>query len=63
MFGLKLRTCLPGIVEYMTEDLEVKDWDIEAKAKEKMYVDNKRQAKESDIKKGDFGLAKAKITE
>ena len=60
MFGRKLRTCLPEIEEYTVEDLEVRDRDSEANAKGKMYIDKKRQAKESDIKEGDLVLLKQK---
>ncbi|XP_033641983.1 uncharacterized protein K02A2.6-like [Asterias rubens] len=59
MFGRKLRTKLPQIeeLEYRNDE-EVQDRDALMKHKNKLYVDNKRRAEESDLKKGDAVLVK-----
>lgn len=62
LFRRKIRTRLPGIEDYstMTDDQDVRDRDSEKKEKGKMYIDNKRGAKESDIAVGDSVLLKQK---
>ena len=61
MFGRNLGTKLPQIegFEY-TNDEEVRDRDALMKHKNKLYVNNKRRAEESDLKKGDAVLVKQK---
>ena len=56
LFRRKLRTRTPGIEEFPVEDQEVRDRDNEAKEKGKLYADEKRCARESDVKEGDTVL-------
>jgi len=59
LFGRKMRTKLPDIVERpYEENQEVRDRDHENKAKAKLYADNKRNAQHSDIALGDTVLVK-----
>ena len=58
LFRRKLRTRIPTIDEFSAEDQEVRDRDSEAKEKGKLYADEKRQARESDVKEGDTVLLK-----
>ncbi|XP_033758102.1 uncharacterized protein K02A2.6-like [Pecten maximus] len=60
MFGRKLRTKLPQIEEMgrNTVDESVRDRDTEMKYKNKLYVDRKRGARESDLAIGDEVLLK-----
>ena len=53
LFRRKLRTRIPGIEEFPVDDQEVRDRDSEAKEKGKLYADEKRCARESDVKEGD----------
>lgn len=56
LFRRKLRTRIPGIEEFSVDDQEVRDRDSEAKEKGKLYADEKRCARESDVKEGDMVL-------
>ena len=56
LFRRKLRTCIPGIEEFPVDDQEVRDRDSEAKEKRKLYADEKRCARESDVKESDSVL-------
>ena len=57
LFRRKLRTRIPGISEELpVDDQEVRDRDSEAKEKGKLYADEKRCARESDVKEGDTVL-------
>ena len=56
LFRRKLRTRIPGIKEFPVDDQEVHDRDSEAKEKGKLYADEKRRARESDVKEGDMVL-------
>ena len=56
LFHRKLRTRIPGIEEFPVDDQEVRDRDSEAKEKGKLYADEKRCARESDVKEGDMVL-------
>ena len=56
LFRRKLRTRIPGTEEFPVEDQEVRDRDNEAKEKGKLYADEKRCARESDVKEGDTVL-------
>lgn len=58
MFGRKIRTKLPQVPVERMEDGEVRDRDKLAKEKGKVYTDNKRKARESEIEVGDQVLAK-----
>ena len=58
LFRRQLRTRIPGIEEFSAEDQEVRDRDSEAKEKGKLYADEKRHARESDVKEGDTVLLK-----
>ena len=56
LFCQKLRTHIPGIEEFPVDDQEVCDRDSEAKEKGKLYADEKRCARKSDVKEGDTVL-------
>ena len=56
LFRRKLGTRIPGIEEFPVDDQEVRDRDSEAKEKGKLYADEKRCARESDVKEGDSVL-------
>lgn len=58
MFGRTIRDKIPTIQEPLKIEEGVRDRDAEKKLKEKVYGDEKRQAKESDIKEGDEVLIK-----
>lgn len=61
LFKRKLRTKLPEInleEDKITLDEEIRDRDMFAKYKNKMYIDEKRNAHESDLKTGDNVLVK-----
>lgn len=62
LFRRKIRTRLPGIDDYshLAEDQDIRDRDSEKKEKGKMYIDEKRGARESDVKTGDTVLLKQK---
>ena len=62
LFRRKRRTRLPGIDDYsnLAEDQDIRDRNSEQKEKGNMYIDQKRGAKESDIKTGDSVLLKQK---
>ncbi|CAG2198054.1 unnamed protein product [Mytilus edulis] len=65
LFKRKIRTKLPEIhceEDVTTLDEEVKDRDMYAKHKNKMYIDEKRNAHESDLKTGDNVLVKQQYT-
>ena len=52
LFGRQIRTKLPQLREFSIED-EARDRDNERKEKGKVYVDRKRNARESEILEGD----------
>ena len=52
LFRRKLRTRIPGIEEFPVDDQELRDKENEAKEKGKLYADEKRFARESDVKEG-----------
>ena len=56
LFRRKLPTRIPWIKEFPVGDQEVRDRDSEAKEKGKLYADEKRCARESDLKEGDTVL-------
>ncbi|XP_062541582.1 uncharacterized protein K02A2.6-like [Armigeres subalbatus] len=58
MFGRKIRCKLPVIPPMILEDGEIRDRDRILKEKGKVYADNRRKARESDIDVGDHVLAK-----
>ena len=59
MFGRKLRTKLPQLkVDNRELDEEVKDKDAAQKYKNKLYIDEKRSAAESNLQPGDAVLVK-----
>ena len=65
LFKRKIRTKLPEIYceeDVTTLDEEVKDRDMYAKHKNKIYIDEKRNAHESDLKTGDNVLVKQQYT-
>ena len=53
LFSRKLPTRIPGIEEFPVDDQEIRDRDREAKEKGKLYADEKRCARESDVKEVD----------
>lgn len=54
LFNRKLRTKLPSVDDRpRMEDMEVRDHDAEQKAKAKIYADNKRNARYSEVTIGD----------
>ena len=64
MFKRKVRTKLPDLYEPDLEiDTEMRDRDAEEKGKGKLYGDNRRHAKESEIKTGDEVLLKQQKTD
>ncbi|XP_052777763.1 uncharacterized protein LOC128215074 [Mya arenaria] len=54
LFKRKIRTKIPDISDHRVSDHEIRDRDIERKGKGKIYGDNRRNARESDIKEGDL---------
>ncbi|CAC5388196.1 unnamed protein product [Mytilus coruscus] len=65
LFKRKIRTKLPEIdckEDVTTLDEEMRDRDMYAKHKNKMYIDEKRNAHESDLKTGDNFLVKQQYT-
>ncbi|XP_052809259.1 uncharacterized protein LOC128237717 [Mya arenaria] len=60
LFKRKIRTKIPDISDYRVSDHEIRDRDSERKGKGKIYGDNRRNARESDIKEGDLVLVKQK---
>lgn len=60
LFGREIRTKLPTLQEHNISDTEIRDRDHERKGKGKIYSDNRRNAKESDVNVGDFVLLKQK---
>ncbi|XP_021343899.1 uncharacterized protein K02A2.6-like [Mizuhopecten yessoensis] len=65
MFGRKLRTKLPQIEQYARSQIDegVRDKDASAKYRNKVYIDEKRRARESDLKVGETVLVKQKRTD
>ena len=53
LFKRKIRTKLPELQDFNADDLDVRDRDSEKKEKGKIYSDQRRGAKENDIKPGD----------
>ena len=51
LFKRKIRTKIPDISDHRVSDHEIRDRDSERKGKGKIYGDNRRNARESDIKK------------
>ena len=63
LFRRKLRTCIPGIEEFQVlDDQEVRDRDSEAKERGKLYANEKRGARESEVKEGERVLLKHEKT-
>ncbi|XP_055622409.1 uncharacterized protein K02A2.6-like [Toxorhynchites rutilus septentrionalis] len=58
MFGRRMRTKLPTILATSPEYDEVRDRDVVEKEKGRVYADEKRRARKSDIEVGDQVLAK-----
>ncbi|XP_071944459.1 uncharacterized protein [Antedon mediterranea] len=58
MWNRKLRTKLPELDDNTIMDEEISDRDAVSKLKNKLYIDEKRGAKESDVCKGDKVLVK-----
>ena len=58
MFGRKMRTKIPQISDFTSDDIEVRDRDSEEKEKGKDYSDTKRKAVLNDIVPGDKVLVK-----
>ena len=58
LFKRKLRTKIPDIKHFWEDNVEVRDRDMEMKAKEKLYSDIKRSAEKSNVEIGDKLLAK-----
>ncbi|XP_033725232.1 uncharacterized protein K02A2.6-like [Pecten maximus] len=60
LYGRKLRTKLPDLHHYSTDDIntEVRDRDTEKKEKGRAYADAKRGARESEVHEGDLVLRK-----
>ena len=58
LFNRKLRGKLPDLSDYNQADQEVRDRDAEKKGKTKIYVDEHRRARPSDVENGDQGLVK-----
>lgn len=58
MFGRRVRTKLPNVFSATSNDEEVRDHDRIQKEKGRVYADNRRKAKPSDIEVGDHVLAK-----
>ena len=56
LFFRKLRTRIPGVEEFSVDDQEVRDRDSEAKKKGKLYANERRCARETDVKEGDTVL-------
>ncbi|KAH3780139.1 hypothetical protein DPMN_157949 [Dreissena polymorpha] len=55
-----MRTKLPEIYDYSSNEYEVRDRDSERKGNGKLYGDQRRQARDSEIKNGDGVLVKKK---
>ena len=58
LFGREIRTKLPDIQATSSNIEDVRDRDYQLKLKGKVYADTKRQAKQSNINKGDFVILK-----
>ena len=58
LFGREIRTKLPDIQATTSNIEDVRDRDYQLKLKGKVYADAKRQAKQSNINKGDFVILK-----
>ncbi|CAC5383109.1 unnamed protein product [Mytilus coruscus] len=58
LFGRKIRTKLPELIDYNVNDFEVRDRDAEQKEKGKIYADKRRGACESDIRVDDQVLVR-----
>ncbi|CAG2245497.1 unnamed protein product [Mytilus edulis] len=58
LFGRKIRTKLPELIDYNINDFEVRDRDAEQKEKGKIYADKRRGACESDIRVDDQVLVR-----
>ena len=56
LFHRKLRARIPGIKEFTADGEEVHNRDNEAKEKGMLYAEEKRHARESDVKEGDMVL-------
>lgn len=53
MFGRTIRDKLPSIYQPIEQDEELRDRDKQSKEKGKMYTDERRHAKQNEIKEGD----------
>ena len=53
MFGRTIRDKVPGINQHFEVDEELRDCDKERKEKGRVYTDERRRAKASDLKEGD----------
>ena len=58
LFGSKIRTKLPELIDYNFDDIAVHDRDAEMKEKGRLYADMHRGAKVSDIHSGDKVIVK-----
>ncbi|XP_064629303.1 uncharacterized protein K02A2.6-like [Lineus longissimus] len=56
LFGRKMRTKIPEVRPGIGDDQDVRDRDSEQKGKSKLYADDRRNARESDIQLGDSAL-------
>lgn len=53
LYGRKIRSKIPQLQEYRSQDSEIRDRDCERKEKGKVYSDRKRNARDNDIQTGD----------
>ncbi|XP_068738483.1 uncharacterized protein [Montipora capricornis] len=60
LFRRKLKTRIPGIEEFPVDDQEVNDRDNETKEKGKLYTDEKRCGRKSDVKEVNTVLLRQK---
>jgi hypothetical protein len=58
LFGRKIGTKLPKLIDYNVDDIAVRDRNAEMKEKGRLYADTRRGAKDSDIHSGDKVLIK-----
>lgn len=58
LFNRKMRNKIPGFTQDPTPDFEVRDADAEQKGKSKIYTDERRGARPSDVDVGDVVLVK-----
>ena len=58
LFGRKIGTKLPKVIDYNVDDIAVSDRDAEMQEKAGLYADTRRGAKDSDIHSGDKVLIK-----